>query len=215
VIGWPFVGVLYFWRSDRPHGKTAAVVILVGGLATYALVGSYASRTPDSPPPSPSPSAKRSLAPSRTPKAPEVGPKSACRAGDPLENVYSPSRLTVIDRCKTVTGVVKFIRGEEDGDIHFDLKLDSKFAGLINAHNRSAQFGYLVAEIVPADQPGCTVGEPPPGGLRRHDYGICTGANVVTPRVGAHVAITGPYVRDEPNGWMEIHPVWRVTYLAA
>ena len=36
-------------------------------------------------------------------------------------------------------------------------------------------------------------------------------ANVGTARAGTHVTVTGPYVFDRGHGWMEIHPVWKIT----
>ena len=77
-----------------------------------------------------------------------------------------------------------------------------------------------MAEIVPADQPGCTPGQPPPlpptaYRSSSYDYGTCTGADIATPPMGAQVKATGPYVLDTDHGWMEIHPVWAVTVLDA
>jgi hypothetical protein len=70
----------------------------------------------------------------------------------------------------------------------------------------------MVAEIVPADEAGCTPGRAarPPAGS--YDYGVCTGAAESPPPLGAHVRVTGPYVLDEGHqGWAEIHPVWAVS----
>ncbi|ASZ09605.1 hypothetical protein [Chitinophaga sp. MD30] len=39
--------------------------------------------------------------------------------------VYKPERLQVIDKCKTVTGVIEESNVEEDGDQHLLLKLDN------------------------------------------------------------------------------------------
>jgi len=225
LIAWPILGALYFWRSERPYGKAAAVLILIGGTAFYTLAGTSGSQsnpkaaatrptptptdtaTPESPSPTPLPSATETV------EAPASETGNGCRSGDPLSNVYHPYRLTVISACKTVTGVVTIIRREDDGDVHFDLKLDAPYSSLINGRNDSGQHGYLVAEIVPADGPGCTVGKPPRTSIGTYDYGICTGTSVTTPRLGAHVSITGPYVLDRQHGWMEIHPVWRVNPL--
>jgi hypothetical protein len=136
-----------------------------------------------------------------------------CRPGDPLANVYRPGRLQVIEPCKTVTGtVMTFTRdsGEGDGDLKFTLKPDPEFANVVNEINQRDQYGYLVVEIVPADQPGCSPGRPPRPREEDRDYGICTGANVTLPEPATHVAVTGPLVLDRPHGWMEIHPAWVV-----
>jgi hypothetical protein len=109
----------------------------------------------------------------------------ACRQGDPLAKVYHPQRLQVIQRCALVTGTVTRIRHEADGDDHVSVKLDAAYANLINARNRTAQAGALVAEIIPADQ-----------------------ATVKAPRVGDRVELVGPYVLDRDHGWLEIHPAW-------
>src|SRR5207249_3543152 len=80
-----------------------------------------------------------------------------------------PQRLEVVDACRTVTGVVTVVRGEPDGDSHFDLRPDPPFAALVNDYNISEQGGALVVEIVPADKPGCTVGQPPRPSIGTYD----------------------------------------------
>jgi hypothetical protein len=134
---------------------------------------------------------------------------TACRP-DPLANVYHPYRLRVVDRCATVTGTVASVRVEDDGDVHFDLALDPQYANLLTPGNVSQQHGWLVIEIVPADRPGCPVGQAPRPATGTYNYGTCTGANVATPIFGGHVAVTGPYVIDLHHGWSEIHPAWSV-----
>lgn len=147
--------------------------------------------------------------PTAAPQARATAPNpSACRSGNPLANVYHPYRLHVVDSCKTVTGRVAYVRHEDDGDMHINLRLDPKYANLLDARNRSAEHGDLVVEIVPADQPGCTAGKPPRPPHGTYDFGRCTGADIADPPVGAHIRVTGPYVRDNDHGWMEIHPVW-------
>jgi hypothetical protein len=145
------------------------------------------------------------------PPPPEAIPPAGtpCRS-NPLANVYHPYRLRVIEACATVSGSVTVVRHEDDGDIHFDLALDAQYANLLVPGNVSRQHGWLVIEIVPADGPGCTAGQPPRAPSGTYDYGICTGASVATPAVGAHVAVTGPYVMDLAHGWTEIHPAWSV-----
>lgn len=137
---------------------------------------------------------------------------SSCRSGDPLANVYHPNRLKVMQNCTTVSGVVETIRHEDDGDYHFDLALDPAYTGMLTAENYSAQHGWLVVEIVPADEPGCTPGQPPKPATGSYDYGICTGADETAPAIGSHVYVTGPYVLDEDHGgWAEIHPAWAIS----
>jgi len=92
--------------------------------------------------PQPTPQGRASITPSSPPVGtPAASPNQKCRAGDPLANVYHPSRLTVVAACKTVTGVVDAVRHETDGDYHIALRLDAPYAGLVNAKNASAQHG--------------------------------------------------------------------------
>jgi hypothetical protein len=195
------------------NGLAAAVVLVVLTACTSASspsADSSASVTPTATVnvltiPTPLPTAKKTT--------PPLG--SGCRKGSPLANVYHPDRLLVISACKTVSGVIKSIRREPDGDIHFDLKLDPRYASLINQGNVTGQHGWLVAEIVPADEPGCTPGTPPKPVSGTYNYGYCTGADITTPPIGTHASVTGPYVLDQLHSWMEIHPVWRIVRLAA
>jgi hypothetical protein len=108
-----------------------------------------------------------------------------CRSGDPLAHVYNPSRLKVLIRCIEMTGTVKVIYHEPDGDDHVNVIPDAAFSWTLNEGNRADQSGALVGEIVPADQ----------------------GA-VHAPAVGAHVRVVGPWVTDLNHGHNEIHPVW-------
>jgi hypothetical protein len=111
----------------------------------------------------------------------------------------------------TVSGTVMTVTLEEDGDTHFDLALDAPYVSMLTTANYTAQHGWLVAEIVPADKPGCTPGQPPIPSQGTYNYGLCTGANETNPALGTKVRITGPYVLDEDHGgWAEIHPVWAI-----
>jgi len=115
----------------------------------------------------------------------------------------------------TVTGRVVFTRTQSDGDVHIDLSPDDPFLGLLNDVNRANNHNWLVAKIVPADQPGCTHGMPLGTASNPKAYGVCTSADVLAPSVGSHVAITGPYVYNTIRGWMEIHPAWAVNQVLA
>jgi len=98
-----------------------------------------------------------------------------------------------------------------DGDYHMDVALDQPFRHLLLPGNFKRKHGWLVIEIVPADEPGCRNGEPPTPATGSYDDGICTGAGIAPPPVGQHVSVTGPYVLDTTHGWAEIHPVWAIT----
>jgi hypothetical protein len=137
---------------------------------------------------------------------PTAGAADGCRDGDPLENVRDPGRLKVLRRCVAATGVIQFAQRENDDDVHISLIVDSNDRHFLNGANRRKHHGTLVVEIVPADQPGCQPGEP----VR---FGRCTGADVRTPKRGDRVRVTGPLVLDQPHGWKEIHPAWRIDHL--
>lgn len=174
--------------------------------ATPAPVASASSST------DPDESTPTSVAP--VPVTGLVVPKAvsgaACRKGSPLANVYHPSRLEVVSACSTVSGTVRSVRHEDDGDVHVALEVDPLFAGMLSPGNLTYQHGLLVVEIIPADEAGCTVGQPPRPSVGTYDYGICTGDDLTAPRVGAHIWVTGPYVLDHVHNWAEIHPVWQI-----
>jgi hypothetical protein len=133
--------------------------------------------------------------------------------------VYHSYRLQVRNACLTVTGTVASVSYEDDGDVHVDLAVATSESYLLNQANLEDEDGDLVTEIVPADEPGCTPGQPPvlPSTAytsSSYNYGICTGAGIETPAIGSQVAVTGPYVFDADHGWMEIHPVWAINVLS-
>lgn len=133
-----------------------------------------------------------------------------CRVGPPLANVHDPGRLRVIARCAVAEGTVTSVHHEPDGDVFTLLRLAPGQASLLNQTNRREVDGNLVAEIVPADQPGCTVGRSPRPPFGTASFGICTGAALPTPAVGEHISVVGPHVLDREHGWLEIHPVWAI-----
>jgi len=128
---------------------------------------------------------------------------NGCRGGNPMANVYAPSRLKVLSNCRTVSGTVVSSETENDGDEHLSLRVDRQYASMLNAGNHRHHGNTLVLEIVPADQPGCVKG-------RKVRNGVCTGAHVAIPKNGSHITATGPFVLDRPAGWNEIHPVWQI-----
>ena len=128
---------------------------------------------------------------------------SGCRSGNPLANVWSPGRLKVLNRCKTVSGTIVASDVQADGDGHYYLRVDKQYAGLLNTADKAVHGGTLILEIVPADQLGCVKG-------RKVKDGVCTGAHLAKPKIGQHVTVTGPYVWDSYHKWNEIHPVWAI-----
>jgi hypothetical protein len=115
--------------------------------------------------------------------------------------VWEPSRLQVLDKCKTVTGVIVEKNADPDGDEHMLLKLDEGQESLLQKKNYSKKGGNLVIEAICINQI-----------TRKAAKGICKGYvnNVHLPKVGDHVRVTGSYVLDSHNGWTEIHPITQV-----
>jgi hypothetical protein len=121
------------------------------------------------------------------------------------DHVYNPSRLHVVDSCKTVTGIIESVRKEADGDFHIRLKLDSQFSNLINSANIKGQYGDMVVEPICVNRV-----------TQADAISSCQNfrQNIVIPPVGNHVEITGSYVLDkEHGGWAEIHPVTSIKSL--
>jgi hypothetical protein len=114
-------------------------------------------------------------------------------------HVYHPERLQIVDKCKTVSGVIESKKPEADGDFHMRLKLDPQFSNLINVANVNGQLGDMVVE--PVCQKGITQLDAIPACLNFHQ-------DIVIPTVSSHVNVTGSYVLDKEHGsWAEIHPV--------
>lgn len=130
------------------------------------------------------------------------------------QHVYRPDRLTVLDKCVTVTGTIadatadrqkhdkNGVRHESDGDTHGWLTVDTAWRHLLLPGNLSDEGGNLVYEVVcafPVHQADATK--------------ACRGyhASVQLQPVGTKVAITGAYVQDEKHArWSELHPVTRI-----
>ena len=113
-------------------------------------------------------------------------------------HVYNPSRLRQLQSCVSVTGVITESNVESDGDQHFLLTLDPGQGNLTNKRNAKKKGGGLVLEIVCAN----------PSSMKKVKSACAGYTNrIPIPKVGTHVRVTGTYVNDSHNGWMEIHPV--------
>jgi hypothetical protein len=75
----------------------------------------------------------------------------------------------------------------DDGDYKFFLDVDEQFKFLVNDKNNEKTEGFLVVEIVPPHQDG-----------------------MYLPKDVDRVHVWGAWVTDEPKGWHEIHPTWKV-----
>jgi hypothetical protein len=111
-----------------------------------------------------------------------------CRSGNVLDGASNAEDLRVLADCQDATGTVMHTKKMDDGDYKFFLNLDGPFKFLVNEKNNDKTEGFLVVEIVPADQN--SVG--------------------VLPKEGDHVHVWGAWVTDKPKGWHEIHPTWKV-----
>jgi len=149
--------------------------------------------------------------PSKTVTQTQPGSASPACQADPRAGVHDPGRLTVLSPCATFVGTVSRAPSlnPSDGDVTFNATADPGYASMLNASNVAE--GGLHLEIMPRDQPGCTIGRPVTGNVG--GLGVCSGAYVLYPPLGAHVRVVGPWVLDGANGWNEIHPVWSVEIL--
>jgi hypothetical protein len=133
-----------------------------------------------------------------------------CRS-EPLAGVHDPTRLKILQACATFVGTVVSAPklNPSDRDVTFNASPDPAYASMLNDKNRKG--GALHIEVIPMDQPGCKSGQQITNA--EGDLGVCSGANVVFPPLGAHVRVTGAHVYDSWVGWNEIHPVWKVEIL--
>jgi hypothetical protein len=115
-----------------------------------------------------------------------TGPE--CKSGNVLAGASNAKDLRVLADCQDATGTVMHTKKMDDGDYKFFLNVDDPFKFLVNEKNNDKTEGFLVVEIVPADQNSA-------GAL---------------PKEGDHVHVWGAWVTDKPKGWHEIHPTWKV-----
>lgn len=114
------------------------------------------------------------------------------------EHVYRKARLHIVEGCIVVTGTIRHIKREADGDDHIQLAVDPEFSKLLNERNKTAQGDTLILEPIcqgPVTQEDAEA--------TCHDFH----SPVDIPRAGAKVRVVGSYVLDTQEGWMEIHPV--------
>jgi len=116
------------------------------------------------------------------------------------QHVYHPDRLKVVKLCMTVRGTVEEVRFEPDGDTHIRL---ATRASLVNEGNILHQGGDLLLEEI------CQ------GPVTQADaVQACKGVpQMLIPSAGDKVVVTGSYVLDQDHGWMEIHPVTKLTVI--
>ena len=189
---------------EVPGGRALAGTAVVGiALMFVSCAGSH-----------PKNSAVGTTTTSRTTTSSRQFPAARYCRSDPHLGVHDASRLKVIDPCAKFVGTV--VEGAErdrrDGDVTFFVAPDHGYESMLNGKNRAK--GGLHIEIVPMDQPDCQPGQPIKG-YPVTNLGVCSGAKVRSPPLGAHVRVIGPHVYDSWVGWNEIHPAWEVEILGA
>lgn len=128
------------------------------------------------------------------------------------KHVYHPERLVTQPggECLTVTGTWvdashgrtgDGCRHEKDGDGHCWLKLDAGQEKFLNAENQSKQDGNLVVEPICVYR--TTQADAKAACRKFHQQ-------ILLPRLGSRVRVTGVWVLDKQHGHMEIHPITRI-----
>lgn len=120
--------------------------------------------------------------------------KDNCRQGNIFDGVDRQARFTVLSTCETAVGIVHDMKGtkEDDGDYQFNLEIEQPYKKLLNGENDKQVNGMLVIEIIPKDQ---------------------ASDSVQIPKNGDRMEVHGAWVTDNPHGWNEIHPAWKVKIL--
>ena len=121
--------------------------------------------------------------------------KLNCRQGNVLDGVDRQARFTVLSICEKVIGTVHDMTGtkQTDGDYRFNLDLEHPYNKFLNDGNDNRVNGMLVIEIIPRDQ----INNP----------------SVQIPKNGDRIEAYGAWVTDNPHGWNELHPAWKVKVL--
>ncbi len=131
--------------------------------------------------------------------SPTTASQSSSPTCDPTlwSHVHDPTRLTISDACRTVTGTVMTHHSNDDGDIDMQVALDPQFESMLVTGNRTSLNGRLQVEAV------CQAP------VIKYSEAACAGfaGTVPIPADGTRVQITGSFVLDTNHGWMEIHPV--------
>jgi hypothetical protein len=117
------------------------------------------------------------------------------------KHVYNPRRLRILDKCITLSGKIINSKFEKDGDLHLLLQLDPGQQALLSKKNISYQKSCMVLEIVCATTP-----------RKKWAMDECSSYTnpVYIPAVNEHVFVTGSRVVDLHNGWVEIHPIFKI-----
>lgn len=117
-----------------------------------------------------------------------------CKQGNIFDGVDRQARFSVLSTCEKVVGIVHDMKEarENDGDYQFNLELESQYKQLTNNENDKQIQGMLVIEIISKDQQSNAM---------------------QIPKNGDKIEVYGAWVTDNPHGWNEIHPAWKITIL--
>jgi len=117
-----------------------------------------------------------------------------CKQGNIFEGVDRQARFSVLSTCEKAVGIVHDMKDtrEDDGDYQFNLELESQYNQLLNSENKKQVQNMLVIEVTSKDQ-------------QSNEMHI--------PKNGDKIEVYGVWVTDNPHGWNEIHPAWKITVL--
>jgi hypothetical protein len=117
-----------------------------------------------------------------------------CKPGNIFEGVDRQARFSVLSTCEKAVGIVHDMKDtrEDDGDYQFNLELESQYNQLLNGENKKQVQNMLVIEVTSKDQ-------------QSNEMHI--------PKNGDKIEVYGAWVTDNPHGWNEIHPAWKITVL--
>jgi hypothetical protein len=106
-----------------------------------------------------------------------------CRR-DTMAHVHDPTRLVVIARCSTVSGLVRHVHYEPRyGNRQLLVAVDPSYRRFLLPENH----GLLTVEVIPTDE-----------------------ITVRIPRAGQHASFHGAFVLNKNQRAIELHPVWRI-----
>lgn len=120
--------------------------------------------------------------------------KQNCKQGNIFDGVDRQARFSILSTCEKAVGTVHDMKEarENDGDYQFNLELETQYKQLLNNENNKQVQGMLIIEITSQDQQSSAV---------------------QIPKNGDKIEVYGTWVTDNPHGWNEIHPAWKVTIL--
>jgi hypothetical protein len=111
-----------------------------------------------------------------------------CRA-NPMEHVHDPGRLTLVDRCSSVTGTVRSVRFVPAFD---DLRIEIVPERTVRKYLRPANRGVVVADVIATDQ-----------------------ADLHVPVKGSRISAWGAWVIDKATKAAMLLPAYRIAVIHA